>query len=95
MLFKATGVVLVMSNEKKCKNNVDKFRVDRGLSIIDLASRACVSPSYINKLSNEVVYPSVDRAYRLANVLGVSVYDLFPDQTTVEEVQLTIKRCVL
>jgi transcriptional regulator with XRE-family HTH domain len=62
-------------------------RVERGLSMSDLARRSGVSVSGISRIEhNDVRSPSVDTVRKLARGLGVSVSELL------EEAELTSDR---
>ncbi|HAG07737.1 MAG TPA: transcriptional regulator [Peptococcaceae bacterium] len=52
------------------------FRGEMGLSIQELASRAGISASYLGEIERGVVYPSVKILKMLAGELGVPVYVL-------------------
>lgn len=60
-------------------NRVKQHRESRGWRKEDLASRAGISLSYVNLLeSKRPPTPGLDRARRIADVLGVEVDAIFP-----------------
>jgi len=52
------------------------IRCEKGLSIQELASRAGISASYLGEIERGVVYPSLNTLKNLAGGLGVPVYVL-------------------
>lgn len=58
-------------------NNLKKLRAERGLTQAELAQRAQVSRKTINTIENNVFIPSTLLALRIAQVLQVSVHDIF------------------
>ena len=50
-----------------------------GMTQIDLANRAVVTPTYIAKLEGAKVAPGIDLVARLAKALGTSISDLLPE----------------
>lgn len=59
------------------KNRLKDYRAQRNLTQADLAVMAMVSRKTINTIENEVFVPSTLLALRLAQVLDVTVEDLF------------------
>ncbi len=58
-------------------NHLKDLRKSRQLTQADLAQAACVSRKTINTIENRVFVPSTVLSLRLAQVLGVSVHDIF------------------
>lgn len=60
---------------------IQRFRLDRDLSLSELALRSGVAKSYLSTLEDETDAtqrrPSAETLYRIAGVLGVAVSDLF------------------
>jgi transcriptional regulator with XRE-family HTH domain len=54
-------------------------RLSRGLTQVDLANRAIVTPTYIGKLEAARVAPGIDLVDRLAKALGTTIADLLPE----------------
>lgn len=64
-----------------------KFRQNAGLSLRELARRADVSPSLVSQIENGKSHPSVSTLYSFAQLLNVSVDELFDtDQDAAVEV---------
>jgi len=57
--------------------NLKQIRTDRGLTQAELAAQAGVSRKTINTVENGVFIPSTILALRLAQVLHVTVEELF------------------
>jgi transcriptional regulator with XRE-family HTH domain len=64
-----------------------KSRSERGLTQAELASLASVGANYVPRLERGEMTPSVDAAFRLAQVLGVSVDSLCASSTKPEPLQ--------
>lgn len=57
--------------------NIRKLRKRNDLTMSQLAEKCSVSQSYISDLENgNVKKPSIDKIYKIADALGVSVYQL-------------------
>ncbi|MEP1519806.1 helix-turn-helix transcriptional regulator [Ascidiaceihabitans sp.] len=59
------------------RNNLKTLRAERGMTQADLATAVSVSRKTINTIENRVFVPSTVLALRLADVLHVSVHDIF------------------
>ncbi|SPH21238.1 hypothetical protein ASD8599_01988 [Ascidiaceihabitans donghaensis] len=59
------------------RNNLKVLRAERGMTQADLAAAVSVSRKTINTIENRVFVPSTVLALRLADVLHVSVHDIF------------------
>ncbi|MEP3054094.1 helix-turn-helix transcriptional regulator [Ascidiaceihabitans sp.] len=59
------------------RNNLKALRAGRGMTQADLATAVSVSRKTINTIENRVFVPSTVLALRLADVLHVSVHDIF------------------
>ncbi len=55
-----------------------KVRHSRGLTQIELARQAHVTPSYIGRLESGGAAPGIDLVERLATALGTTPHDLLP-----------------
>ena len=61
------------------KNNLQKIRWEKNMSVNQLSKLSKVSHSQITKIENGYVNDiSLTTAYKLSCALDVSVYDLFP-----------------
>ncbi|WP_435017967.1 helix-turn-helix domain-containing protein [Tundrisphaera sp. TA3] len=56
-----------------------EVRLSRGMTQIDLANRAVVTPTYIAKLEGGRVAPGIDLVARLAKALQTTISDLLPE----------------
>jgi DNA-binding XRE family transcriptional regulator len=77
------------------KNNLNKFRDDAGLSLRKLGKDCGVSAAHINHLEKGLSVPTLATAYRIANVLGKSVYDIWPDTTEIVEETIIVRRVAI
>lgn len=57
--------------------NLRRLRVERGLTMENLAGDADVDPSYVARIERATVNASIDVLERLTAVLGVRLADLF------------------
>ena len=57
--------------------NIRKLRVDKGISILDLANEAEVSHSYIYYIETKKKVPTLTVLNKIAKALGVKMKDLF------------------
>lgn len=62
---------------RKLGNRLKTLREDAGLTQAALAEKAGVSRKTINTIENRVFTPSTALALTLAEVLGVSVHEIF------------------
>lgn len=62
---------------RKLGNRLKTLREDAGLTQAALAEKAGVSRKTINTIENRVFIPSTTLALTLAEVLGVSVHEIF------------------
>ena len=53
-------------------------RLGAGLTQIELARRAEVTPTYVGRLESGAAAPGIDTVARLAAALGTTVHDLLP-----------------
>ena len=67
----------MMPNHPNLKNNLKALRTAKGLTQAELAMEVEVSRKTINTVENGVFIPSTILSLRLANVLSVTVEDLF------------------
>lgn len=59
------------------RNNIRKFRLEKGLSQSELALLSGVSRNTISSLENYVYFPTVKNALLLCQVFGCTVEELF------------------
>ncbi len=55
-----------------------KLRLEKGLTLKELASEIGVTLAYISQIEKQQKTPSLPIAFKLANFFGVSIEDLFP-----------------
>lgn len=68
-----------MSLLEKLPNRVKKFREERGLSQMEVSTRAGISRAAVSAIEGQRLVPSVATALALANVFGCAVEELFGD----------------
>ena len=56
---------------------VDKVRIDKGVSIRELAHRAGISKSHVQRIEAGETMPSLEVMCRIAKALDVPITDLF------------------
>lgn len=66
-----------MPDHSQLRNKLKAYRTSKGLTQSELALEVKVSRKTINTVENGVFIPSTILSLRLANVLGVTVEDLF------------------
>ena len=59
------------------RNTLQRWRFARGMTQQELATRAGVTPKTVMNIELGRTHPSILLAYRLADILGVPVTDLF------------------
>lgn len=59
-------------------------RLEKGLSLREMARRANLTASFISQVENSKANVSLDSLRRISEVLGVSMLDLLPEQTPVD-----------
>lgn len=69
-------IYLVQGGETKLKNRIKELRIQRGLSVQELAKKVGISRSYLWKLENEGG-GSTKLHVRIAAELGVTLNDIF------------------
>jgi DNA-binding XRE family transcriptional regulator len=62
------------------KNNIKKYREEKGLTQKELAEMAKVSKWWINKVENGTAEPGIKALVKIASSLEISVADLFSKQ---------------
>jgi XRE family transcriptional regulator of biofilm formation len=68
---------------------VQKYRLERGLSLTELAERAGVAKSYLSSIERNIQSnPSVQFLEKISSVLNVSVEKLLHENDTDEESEL-------
>jgi DNA-binding XRE family transcriptional regulator len=77
------------------KNNLKLYRGEAQLTLSGLGDLCGITKGHIHGLEKGINCPTIKTAYLLANALGKSVYDIWPDTTEIIEETVTIRRCVI
>lgn len=75
-------------------NNLKALRKANRMSLEELGDAVNSSKSYMWELEREKSNPSLQLAYKVARVLDVSVYDIWPDETEVVEEIIIVRRAI-
>lgn len=62
------------------KSRIKEIRQSKGIKQIFVAEKIEVSQQQLSDWENGKSYPRIDRAYKLANVLGVNVNELYEEE---------------
>jgi transcriptional regulator with XRE-family HTH domain len=76
-------------------NNIKELRKVKKLSLDALADAIGVRKSTVWNLEQGLSYPQLDNAYKMAKVLNVGVYDVWPVTFEMIEETITIHRIVI
>lgn len=68
-----------------------RLRLEHGLSVRVLSARSGVSPSMISQLERGLTTPSLQTLKRVAEALGISMFQLLPDQSPSAEANLVVR----
>ena len=74
------------------RSNLKAHRRNWGLTLQGLGDRAGLSKSHIWELEKGSTSPTLETAYKIAMVLDVRVYDIWPDPTEIVEEVITMRR---
>ncbi|MDR1044434.1 MAG: XRE family transcriptional regulator [Candidatus Adiutrix sp.] len=66
-----------MANSLRIGSVLKKLRLEKGLTLQQLADMASVTAAYISKLENEKVSPSIQTLHKIAEALKVSIIEFF------------------
>jgi len=66
-----------MANPLQIGSVLKKLRLEKGLTLQQLADMTSVTAAYISKLENEKVSPSIQTLQKIANSLEVSIIEFF------------------
>lgn len=72
----------VKSLDKHLGNTLRHLRLENGLTIAEVATRASLSRGMLSKIENGLTSPSLEKLEHLANALGVTLSKLFHDYDT-------------
>jgi len=75
-------------------NNLKELRHEAGLTLQALGDLCGFSKVTMHNLEGGQS-PRLEAAYRIAKVLGVSVYSVWPDNTEIIIETITVRRCVI
>jgi len=74
------------------ENNLKELREAASLSLQELSDMSGKSFSCLQSMEAVHRNPSLETAYAIANVLGKSVYQIWPDTTEIIEETITVRR---
>ena len=74
------------------ENNLKEARQNAKLSLRKLGEMAGCSYAHLHLLETNESNPTLRLAYAVSKVLGLSVYDIWPDTTEIVEETITIRR---
>lgn len=75
------------------KNNMKKFREAASLTLQGLSDICGVTQVHLHNLEKETgSCPKLSTAYGIANVLGKTVYEVWPDTTEIVEETIIVRR---
>lgn len=75
-------------------NNIKELRFDARLTLQALGDLSCISKTQVHGLEQGRHTPTLTTAYKIARVLGVSVYKVWPDTTEIVIETISVRRCV-
>lgn len=76
----------IYDEDEEIKKELDKYEAvprigdiikEKGISIKSIAKRYGSTPQYIYRLIDGLVFPSIEKAYRLAKILDVPISELY------------------
>jgi transcriptional regulator with XRE-family HTH domain len=73
-------------------NPLKNARTKANLSLQDLGNLCGMSRAALCLLERPEANPTLKTAYKIARVLGESIYILFPDRTEIVEETVTVRR---
>ena len=83
-------------NEKKLKailgKNIKFFRLRRQFSQADLAEKADISITFLSNIERGNNYPQAGTLCKIANSLGIEIWELFREEDTFNEQNAIIDR---
>jgi transcriptional regulator with XRE-family HTH domain len=77
-----TAGTAAQSLDKHLGNTLRHLRLENGLTIAEVSTRANVSRGMLSKIENGLTSPSLEKLEQLANALGVTLSRLFHDYDT-------------
>ena len=77
-------------NEEQIGARIKSLRIDRGLTLAEVADKSHFSRSYLSKLENSKTAPPVATLSAIADALGVHIADIFAE--TEPETRVTLVR---
>ena len=76
-------------------NNLKSIRESKKLSLEELGSAIGSGKSQIFDLEKQSSNPTIKTAYKIARVLDVSIYEIWPNEIEVVEETITVRRIKL
>lgn len=62
---------------KIVQNNIKKYRLEKGLTQLELALESSLTESYISKIERNLAIPSITSLVKIARALDVEPYKFF------------------
>ena len=56
---------------------LNKLRSEKGITLEELAVKSGISKSTLNRIENEITFPTMNQMEKLAMALGVRISDLY------------------
>lgn len=56
---------------------LNKLRHEKGVTLEELAAKSGISKSTLNRIENEITFPTMEHMEKLAMVLNVRISDLY------------------
>lgn len=66
-----------MMEDKIMKILLNKLRREKGITLEELAVQSGISKSTLNRIENEITFPTMNQMEKLAIALGVKISDLY------------------
>jgi transcriptional regulator with XRE-family HTH domain len=82
--------------QKRPQDGIDgdqlrRLRLEHGLSVRQLSVRSSVSPSMLSQMERGLTTPSLQTLKRIAEALGVSMFQILPDESPAAEASLVVR----
>ena len=74
------------------KNNLKNYRIDAKYTLQSLGDMCGISKAHMHDLENARNCPTLKTAYKIACVLDMTVYEIWPDETEIVTETITVRR---
>jgi len=81
----------MMIDESEIGQRIKRLRIERGLSLVDVAGATGFTKGYLSKVENSKKAPPVSTLLRLAKALGVHISAIFSEEETKTTITLVKK----